>query len=200
MILSFICICISFSVVAQTDTAASMHTRNSMDSVHHTMNNMDSNANREMERTRKHAQDYSNKADSMNSTMSTMNNIISDTSNSHAYAALPLYETYIPANITAQMKQKYPGNELYDITAVKATRDSVMWNRNSATSGNIQDSTNASANQNSTTTNSANNNSGMEIPQKYNYVVRIIKSGAIETETVDSDGNPVTATTNQMNQ
>lgn len=184
IILSFICICISFSVLAQTDTTVSMHTTNSMDSVHHTMNNLNSNA----------------KANSMNSTMNTMNNMISDTSNSHAYAALPVYETYIPANITTQMKQKYPGNELYDITAVKATRDSVMWNRNSATSGNMHDSTNASANQNSTTTNSANINSGMEIPQKYNYVVRIIKSGAIETETVDSDGNPVTATTNQMNQ
>lgn len=221
IILSFLCICISFSLFAQTDTTnntnnatstisnatdtASMDSRNSMDSAHQMMNNMDSNANQKMKRGRKHAQDYSNKANNMmNNTMNNMNNMISDTANSHAFAALPVLETYIPDNIVAQMKQKYPGDQVYDITAVKATRDSVMWNRNSATPANMQDSTNTNANQNTTTTNSANNmanNSGMEMPQKYNYVVRIIKSGALENETVDSDGNAVTGgATNQMNQ
>lgn len=45
---------------------------------------------------------------------------------STAWAALPVFETSIPQNVIAQLKQKNSGNQIYDITAVKAASDSSM--------------------------------------------------------------------------
>jgi hypothetical protein len=126
------------------------------------------------------------------------------------YAALPVLETYVPDDIVAQVKQKHPNELIYDITAVKAPVDSSMMQTDSmgmnqsSMAMNQSTSTDSSMNQNSTmnqnTTNNLNNgmamDSTMEMPEKFNYVVRVIQGGQLMTETLESDGTALHAAKN----
>jgi hypothetical protein len=97
-------------------------------------------------------------------------------------ASLPVYETYIAPDIIANIKQKISGgDQVYDITAVKAPMDSSMMNNNAA----------ATTTNNSSNNMAATNNSMSMTPQSWDYVVRVLKNGAITTKKVDGSGNPV---------
>jgi len=153
------------------------------------------------------------------------------TSNAAANASLPVLETYIPPDVVSDIKQKMSGgDQIYDITAVKAPVDSAMMNQNNnTTTGNATMGNNSTVtatqtpavattnnNQNATTTDSAStttttsttttmantngNNQAMAMPQSWNYVVRVIRNGAMTTETVDSNGSAVTNTAAPNNQ
>ncbi len=136
----------------------------------------------------------SNRMNSMsNSSNSTMSNSSSANSNRagtmenptnvpgmEGYAALPVSETYIPADVMDKIKSKYgSGAIVYDITAVRAAMpmDSAMQSKDSSSSMQQQpqaDSASAMA---------------MTVaPVKYNYVVRIIKDGGMQTEYLADDG------------
>jgi len=155
---------------------------------------------------------------SMNSNLINPNNIPGQTD----YAALPVLETYVPADIVAQVKQKYPNQVIYDITAVKAPVDSSMMvtdsmsmNQNGMNQNNTTMNQTTTTNQDSTSMNATanmnvnNSNNGMamdstaKMPEKFNYVVRVINGGQLTTETLSSDGttlNPVSATKNDVTQ
>ena len=133
------------------------------------------------------------------------------------YASLPVLETFVPQNIVDQVKQKFPNQVVYDITAVKAPVDSAsmqndsMMNHQNATAMNTDSS--MSMNQNSTTTqNTMNmnqngtNSNGMamdtaQMPEKFDYVVRVLQNGQMTTETLASDGTAMLqpARPSQMN-
>ena len=145
---------------------------------------------------------------SMNANLVNPNNIPGQAD----YAALPVLETYVPDDIVAGVKQKYPNEVIYDITAVKAPVDSSMMQTDSmamnSTAMNQSSATDSSMNQNSTNQNSAmnqnvvNNSNGMamdstmQMPEKFNYVVRVIQGGQLMTETLESDGTALNAIKN----
>lgn len=188
LLVSMICSLFCITLFAQTDssntnsTPATTPIMNSDTSQH--MNNM-------------------NSAGSMNSN-SMANNSMPMITTPEPKASLPVLESYIPADVISDIKQKV-GNtdQIYDITAVKAPMDSSMMNNNATTAATTNtststDSTNTTQSTTSTTTtttnNSAvtmNNNSSMSMPQSWDYVVRVIKNGAMTTEKLDASGNPV---------
>lgn len=131
------------------------------------------------------------------------------------YAALPVMETFVPDNIVSEVKQKYPNDVIYDITAVKAPVDSAEMMQNSmnenatamnqdssmnmnqnSTAMNDQNSTmnqNNNTDQNSTMNQNTTDNNDMAMnsaktPEKYNYVVRVLQGGQMVSETLESDG------------
>jgi len=149
---------------------------------------------------------------SMNGNLVNPNNVFGQPD----YASLPVLETYVPDNIVAEVKQKHPNEVIYDITAVKAPVDSNMMqsdsmsmnqnsmamNQSSADSGMNQNTTamnqspmtDSSMNQNSTNnSNAMAMNSTMQMPEKFNYVVRVIQGGQLMTETLESDGTSLNA-------
>jgi len=113
-------------------------------------------------------------------------------------ASLPVLETFIAPDVLSDIKQKVSGgDQIYDVTAVKAPVDSSMMHSNPGTTSttNTSNSTD-STNQTTTTTTSnntgtMNNNATMSMPQSWDYVVRIIRNGAIVTEKLDASGNQV---------
>ena len=123
------------------------------------------------------------------------------------YAALPVLETYVPDNIVAEVKQKHPNEVIYDITAVKAPVDSSMMQNDSmamnSTAMNQSSATDSSMNQSSPMNQNKVNNSNamsmdstMQMPEKFNYVVRVIQGGQLMTETLASDGTALNAIKN----
>lgn len=141
-------------------------------------------------------------------------------------AALPVLETYVPENIVEQVKQKYPNDQIYDITAVRSPEDTTSQNGNSwngtntssnnsamdqdhdrddsaTTQNNVMSSTAqnkdamtpTSQDQNSSINNNGNANSNLndmsgnsKAPEKFDYVVRVLQGGQLQTETLMSDG------------
>lgn len=131
------------------------------------------------------------------------------------YASLPVLETYVPDNIVTEVKQKHPNEVIYDITAVKAPvdsgmmqNDSMAMNQNSTAMTNQNSTMDSSMNQNSTKQNPAmnqntvNNSNGMamdstmQMPEKFNYVVRVVQGGQLMTEILESNGTDLNAVKN----
>ena len=131
---------------------------------------------------------------SMNGNLVNPNNVFGQPD----YASLPVLETYVPDNIVAEVKQKHPNEVIYDITAVKAPVDSNMMQSDSMSMNqNLmsmnQSSADSGMNQNSTNNNAMAMNSTMQMPEKFNYVVRVIQGGQLMTETLESDGTSLNA-------
>lgn len=95
-----------------------------------------------------------------------------------SYAALPVKESYIPDDVMNKITSKYgSGIIIYDVTAVRAAMPS---------DSSMQQPKDSSAMHNSP----SDSTSGMTMsaaPIKYNYVVRTIKDGAIQTEYLADD-------------
>ena len=121
----------------------------------------------------------------MNSMNNNMNNSASvnytNTPGQPDYAALPVLETYIPGNIVAEVKAEHEGSYIYDITAVKAPEDTSM-----AQGTLMNPSTPYSTTADSTATSTASQNSR---PQQYDYVVRYLQGGNMDTEILNNDGS-----------
>ena len=180
LIVSTICSLFCITMFAQTDSSnansnpastPAMNSASNTDTSQH-MNNM-------------------NAAGSMNSN-SMANSSTAMITTTEPKAALPVLETYIPADVISDIKQKVGnGDQLYDITAVKAPIDSSMMNNNATAAS----TTNTTATTDSTTTNQTSattaNNASMAMPQSWDYVVRVIRNGAMVTEKLDASGNPV---------
>jgi hypothetical protein len=133
-----------------------------------------------------------NRMNSMsNSSNSTMSNSSSANSNTagtmqnptnsqgmEGYAALPVAESFIPADVMDKIKSKYGnGTIIYDVTPVRAAMpmDSAMQSKDSSSMQQPHpDSASAMA--------------MTAAPVKYNYVVRIIKDGVMQTEYLADDG------------
>ncbi len=147
----------------------------------------------------------SSKMDSMHTTMSNGTDSMSNSSNNamsnsnstpgntgavqnpmnekgmQGYAALPVMESYVPDDVMDKIKSKYGnGTVIYDITAVRAS----MPTDSSSTQQLQPDSASAMA--------------MSTVPVKYNYVVRTIKDGTIQTECLADDGTTV-VTPGEMN-
>lgn len=220
--MSVICTFMCFSILAQADTTNNINNTNntsdsninitptttptmntttdtSMNNNQTTMPTMNTNTSGNMN-TNLSTSTNSNMNDSaMNSNLVNPNNIPGQTD----YAALPVLETFVPDNIVAEVKQKYPNEIIYDITAVKAPVDSSMMhtdsmamNQNATTDSSMHP--NSTMNQN--TANNLNNgmatDSTMQMPEKFNYVVRVIQGGQLMTETLESDGTALNAAKN----
>ena len=183
-----ICCLFCITLFAQSDssntnsnsgTAPAMNSSNNMDTTHQ-MNNMKASG-------------------SMNSN-SMANGSMAMINTEEPKASLPVLETYIPADVILDIKQKVGNSDqIYDITAVKAPMDSSMMNNNAATASTTNTTaTTDSTTNNQTTTTTANNsmnnmssNASMAMPQSWDYVVRVIRNGAMVTEKLDASGNPV---------
>lgn len=144
-----------------TDTSMSMHAAGT--DTMQMNNNMNSNNSNNMSNMNNN---------SMNNTMSTagMTNTM-NTKGEKGWASLPVLESYVPDDIMAKIKDKYAsGGILYDVTAVQAMPDSTMMQPHDSAMTQTDTSMH------------------MAMPIKYNYVVRMIKDGTLQTETVGSDG------------
>jgi hypothetical protein len=164
--------------------------------------NMNNNMNSPSTRADSSNTSISNGMNSMNkSSNSTMSNTSSGNGNMvgtmlntmntkgvRGYAALPVMESYIPGDVMDKIKSKYGnGSIIYDVTAVRAAMptDSAMQSKDSSSMQQPQ----------------ADSVSAMPMtaaPVKYNYVVRTIKDGAIQTECVADDGTTAVMP-NEMN-
>jgi hypothetical protein len=218
LLTSVICTFLCFSLFAQVDSTNNTNTNNdsSMNSTPAitppTMNtttdtsmnnnqtpmptmNTDTSANMNSNNSGMNMSDSS-----MNANLVNPNNIPGQSD----YAALPVLETYVPDDIVAQVKQKHTNEVIYDITAVKAPVDSSMMHTDSmgmnqnSMAMNQSSTTDSTMNQN--TTNNLNNgmamDSTMQMPEKFNYVVRVVQGGQLMTETLESNGTALNAIKN----
>jgi len=203
LLMSLIGTFMCFSLFAQVDSTNNPNPPTVTPQTPVPMNNnvTDSSSNmNSMNRSNMDSMNHSN-MDSMNNNMNStgmVNN--SNTPGQPNYAALPVLETYVPDNIVADVKQQHEGSYVYDITAVKAQRDSTIamssMNQNSTTITNADSTnpgttttTNPTANTNSTT---GGQNSGMSTtPQEYNYVVRYLQGGTMTTEILNNSGTKI---------
>ncbi|MEO5907868.1 MAG: hypothetical protein ABIR50_11170 [Ginsengibacter sp.] len=231
LVISFICTFMCVSLFAQVDSANNTNLNSTQTT---NMPAMNDSSMHETQTTTPAALNNNNPNMTNNSTNSTngnMNNMNSTTSNSEMnmhdtsmnanlvnpnnipgqldYAALPVLETFVPENIVAQVKQKYPNEIIYDITAVKAPVDSSKMQSDSmamhSNSTSMNQNTTKDSSMNQSAANNLNNgmtmDSTMKMPEKFNYVVRIIRGGQIMTETLDNDGTALNAIKNDgMNQ
>ena len=156
----------------------------------------------------------SSKMDSMHTTMSNGTDSMSNSSNNamsnsnstpgntgavqnpmnekgmQGYAALPVMESYVPDDVMDKIKSKYGnGTVIYDITAVRASMPTD--------SAAMQQPTDSSSTQ-QLQPDSASAMAMSTVPVKYNYVVRTIKDGTIQTECLADDGTTV-VTPGEMN-
>ncbi|MEO6905215.1 MAG: hypothetical protein ABI148_02555 [Ginsengibacter sp.] len=229
LVISFICTFMCVSLFAQVDSANNTNLNSTQTT---NMPAMNDSSMHESQTTTPAALNNNNPNMTNNSTNSTngnMTNMNSTTSNSGMnmhdtsmnanlvnpnnipgqldYAALPVLETFVPENIIAQVKQKYPNEIIYDITAVKAPLDSSKMQSDSMAmhSNSMNQNTAKDSSMNQNAANNLNNgmtmDSTMKMPEKFNYVVRIIRGGQIMTETLDNDGTALNAIKNDgMNQ
>lgn len=108
----------------------------------------------------------------------TMQNLM-NTKGTRGYAALPVMESFIPADVMDKITSKYgSGTIIYDVTAVKAAMPADSTMQQPKDSSSMQQ----------TKPDSASAMTMAVEPVKYNYVVRTIKDGAIQTEYVADDG------------
>ena len=155
----------------------------------HAMNNMNNNSTNNMNNN------------SMNN-MSNMNsNGMGSMSRATAFAALPVKESYISDDILSKIKSKYGnGSVIYDITAIRAAtpKDSSMTQQNGMSTDSSM--TKASNNGDSTMAPNGNmmQNSSMVMPIKYNYMVRTISNGTLQSEWLGDDGT-TSVTPGEMN-
>lgn len=143
---------------------------------------------------------------SMNNTTGTMNNMnnsnstnnmnsngMSSMTGANTYAALPVRESYVPDDILSKIKSKYGnGTVIYDITAIRAAmlQDSSMMQQNG---GMRTDSSMTNTSNNNSDSAMARNsnmmqNSSMAMTPKYDYLVRTLANGTLQSEWVGDDG------------
>ena len=154
-----------------------------------------------------------------NNSMSNMNSngMNSSIAGVKSYAALPVMESYVPDDIVSKIKSKYGnGTVIYDITAVRAAlpQDSSMTQQNGTMSSdssmnNTSMNNNTSVNNGSMNNTTMNNgdstmtgnmmqNSSVAATPKYNYLVRTLSNGTLQSEWVGDDGT-TTVTPGEMN-
>lgn len=222
LIMSIFCTFICASLFAQVDSTSNMNSmppptmnttsNNVNDSTSNNTNNSNSSTNSDSSKVvtppatqgtmDMNANSNSNANMNMNATVSNGDSNLVNPNNIPGqadYASLPVMETFVQQNIVEQVKEKFPNQVVYDITAVKAPVDSAsmqndsMMNHPNATAMNSDSSMNM--NQNSTMNMNQNNptTNGMatdttQMPEKFNYVVRVLQNGQMTTQTLESDG------------
>jgi hypothetical protein len=111
----------------------------------------------------------------------------------NTYAALPVKENYISDDILSKIKSKYGnGTVIYDITAIRAAmpQDSSMMHQNGGmrTDSSMTNTSNNSGDSAMAGNSNMMQNSSMAVTPKYNYLVRTLSNGTLQSEWVGDDG------------
>ncbi len=195
LIMSLFFCCMYCFVFAQTPTDTTNMNKKNMDTLPPTNNTnlmdsssmMNNNNNNRMDSSsmmNNNSMNNNNRMDSSsmmnNNSMNNNNRMDSSFMNNmpgmRGYAALPVLESYVPADIVSKVKERY-GNTVYDITSIKVMPDSSLMNHDSTMT--THDST---MNQMGTGANAA-------MPQQFNYAVRFEKNGMMNMEVLNNDAS-----------
>lgn len=178
LIMSLFFCCMYCFVFAQTPTDTTNMNKKNMDTLPPTNNTNRMDSSSMMNNNNNNRMDSSSMMNnnSMNNNNRMDSSFMNNMPGMRGYAALPVLESYVPADIVSKVKERY-GNTVYDITSIKVMPDSSLMNHDSTMT--THDST---MNQMGTGANAA-------MPQQFNYAVRFEKNGMMNMEVLNNDAS-----------